>query len=160
MDEVRAVPHRPDRDHLGTLESRIQVLGPRDQSSRPPAYQQLVAAMATHRVVLRYRVAENEAPTTRDIGPLTLYLSWQWHVVAYCRLRQTIRTSVSTASKTWNCALKYSPCAQTCYSSTGRRAYPDPAVVRAGRAPLPAGRDAAGPGPAPARYQAPVRLGA
>ncbi len=93
MDKVRAVLRRPDRDHLATLEPRIQVLGPRDQSGRPPAYQQLVAAMAAHRVVqLRYQTAENAAPTTRDIEPLTLYLSRQWHVVAYCRLRQTIRT--------------------------------------------------------------------
>ena len=30
MDKVRAVLRRPDRDHLDTLESRIQVLGPRD----------------------------------------------------------------------------------------------------------------------------------
>lgn len=73
IDKVRAVLRRPDRDHLDTLESRIQVLGPRDQSSRPLTYQQLVAAMATHRMVqLRYQAAENEAPTTRDIEPLYL----------------------------------------------------------------------------------------
>jgi predicted DNA-binding transcriptional regulator YafY len=41
---------------------------------------------------LRYQAAENEAPTTRDIEPISLFLSRQWHVVAYCRLRQTIRT--------------------------------------------------------------------
>lgn len=93
MDKVRAVLRRPDRDHLATLAPHIQVLGPREQTNRPPAYQQLVAAIATHRVVqLRYQAAENEAPTTRDIEPLNLYLSRQWHVVAYCRLRQTIRT--------------------------------------------------------------------
>lgn len=68
------------------------MLGPRDQASRPAAYQQLVAAIALHRVVhLRYQAAENEAPTTRDVEPISLFLSRHWHVVAYCRLRQSIR---------------------------------------------------------------------
>lgn len=93
MDKVPAVLRRPDRDHLAQLAPHIQVLGPRDQASRPPAYQQLVAAIALHRVVhLCYQAAENEAATTRDVGPLSLYLSRQWQVVAYCRLRQAIRT--------------------------------------------------------------------
>ncbi|GAB3298184.1 helix-turn-helix transcriptional regulator [Hymenobacter tenuis] len=92
MDKVRAVLRRADRDHLDLLAPHIQVLGPRDQSSRPPAYQQLVAAISLHRVVhLRYQTAENEAPTTRDVEPISLFLSRQWHLVAYCRLRQTIR---------------------------------------------------------------------
>ncbi|MDU0368798.1 YafY family protein [Hymenobacter endophyticus] len=92
MDKVRAVLRRPDRDHLDSLAPHIQVLGPRDQPGRLPAYQQLVAAIAMHRVVrLRYQAAENQAATARDIEPISLYLSRQWHVVAYCRLRQTIR---------------------------------------------------------------------
>lgn len=92
MDKVRAVLRRPDRDHLDLLAPHIRVLSPRDHTSRPPAYQQLLAAIAAHRVVqLRYQAAENRAPTTRDIEPLSLLLSRQWHVVAYCRLRQTIR---------------------------------------------------------------------
>jgi predicted DNA-binding transcriptional regulator YafY len=92
MDKVRAVLRGPDRDHLDHLSPHIQVLGPRNQAGRPAAYQQLVAAIAMHRVVhLRYQTAENEAPTTRDIEPISLFLSRHWQVVAYCRLRQTIR---------------------------------------------------------------------
>ncbi|TGD81624.1 helix-turn-helix transcriptional regulator [Hymenobacter wooponensis] len=92
MDKVRAVLRGPDRDHLDHLAPHIRVLGPRDQANRPPVYQQLVAAIAMHRVVhLRYQAAENEASTIRDIEPISLSLSRQWHVVAYCRLRQTIR---------------------------------------------------------------------
>ncbi|MCR5890013.1 YafY family transcriptional regulator [Hymenobacter sp. J193] len=92
MDKVRAVLRRPDRDHLDTLAPHIQVLGPQNHAGCPPAYQQLVAAISMHRVVnLSYQAAENQAPTTRDIEPLSLLLSRQWHVVAYCRLRQTIR---------------------------------------------------------------------
>ncbi|TYZ13559.1 YafY family transcriptional regulator [Hymenobacter lutimineralis] len=91
MDKVRAVLRRPDRDHLDRLAPHIQVLGPR-QAGQPPAYQQLVAAIAMHHVVsLRYQTAENQTPTTRDIEPISLFLTRHWHVVAYCRLRQTIR---------------------------------------------------------------------
>jgi predicted DNA-binding transcriptional regulator YafY len=86
MDKVRAVLRGPDRDHLDHLAPHIQVLGPRNQGRRPPVYQQLVAAIAMHRVVhLRYQAAENELPTTRDIEPISLTLSRQWQVVAYCR---------------------------------------------------------------------------
>ncbi|MCB2378443.1 YafY family transcriptional regulator [Hymenobacter sp. BT635] len=92
MDKVRAVLRHPDRDHLATLAPHIQVLEPRDQAARPNAYQLLVAAVATRQVVrLRYQAADHHAPSTRDIEPIGLYLSQQWHVVAYCRLRQAFR---------------------------------------------------------------------
>lgn len=92
MDKVRAVLRRPDRDHLDTLAPHIQVLGAKDQANRPNTYQQLLTAVAMQRVVhLRYQAADAAAPTTRDIEPIGLYLSRQWHVVGYCRLRQTFR---------------------------------------------------------------------
>jgi predicted DNA-binding transcriptional regulator YafY len=92
MDKVRAALRRSDRDHLETLDPLIQVLGPTDQSSRPNAYQSLVTAITTQRVVrLIYGAADSDTLTTRDIEPIGLYLSQQWHVVAYCRLRQAFR---------------------------------------------------------------------
>ena len=92
MDKVRAVLRRPDRDHLETLAPHIRVLGPREPVGRPAAYQLLVTAVAAQRVVhLRYQAAESAVPSTRDIEPVSLYLSRVWHVVAYCRLRQTFR---------------------------------------------------------------------
>lgn len=92
MDKVRAVLRRPDRDHLETLAPHIRVLGPREPPPRPNAYQLLVTAVATQRVVhLRYQAADADAPSARDIEPVSLYLSRVWHVVAYCRLRQTFR---------------------------------------------------------------------
>ncbi len=92
MDKVRAVLRRPDRDHLEILAPHIRVLAPREPAGRPPAYQLLVTAVATRRVVhLRYQAADADAPTVRDIEPVSLYLSRVWHVVAYCRLRQTFR---------------------------------------------------------------------
>ncbi|MCB2406584.1 helix-turn-helix transcriptional regulator [Hymenobacter lucidus] len=92
MDKVRAVLRHPDRDHLATLAPHIQVLEPRNQAHHPQAYQQLVAAVATRQVVhLRYQAADHDAPSTRAIEPIGLYLSQHWHVVAYCRLRQAFR---------------------------------------------------------------------
>jgi predicted DNA-binding transcriptional regulator YafY len=90
MDKLRAVLRRPDRDHLEALAPHIQVLG--REGSPPDAHQLLLAAVATQRVVrLRYQAATAEVPTPRDIEPIGLYLSQQWHVVAYCRLRQAFR---------------------------------------------------------------------
>ena len=92
MDKLRAVLRRPDRDHLETLTPHIQVLGPVGRPSHLSIYQQLVAAIATPQVArLRYQAADGEAPTTRAVEPIGLYLSQHWHVVAYCRLRQAFR---------------------------------------------------------------------
>ncbi|WP_310395640.1 YafY family protein [Hymenobacter sp.] len=95
MDKLRAVLRRPDRDHLESLNSRIQVLRPRTQLA-PPAdsrtHQLLLTAAATHRTVrLRYRAGLAEASTERDVEPIGCYLQQHWHVVAYCRLRQDFR---------------------------------------------------------------------
>lgn len=92
MDKVRAALRRADRDHLETLDPYIQVLGPSGRTSRPNAYQQLVTAITAQRVVyLTYCAAETGSPTNREVEPIGLYLSGQWHVVAYCRLRQAFR---------------------------------------------------------------------
>ena len=92
MDKLRAVLRRADRDHLETLAPHIQVLEPAGQPSRPNVYQQLVTAVTGQRVVqLTYYAAETDLPTSRDVEPIGLYLSQQWHVVAFCRLRQAFR---------------------------------------------------------------------
>lgn len=92
MDKLRAVLRRPDRDHLATLAPHIQVLTPREQPAGSTIYQQLVTATASRRLVrLHYQALEAAAPSSRDIEPIGLYLSQQWHVVAYCRLRHSFR---------------------------------------------------------------------
>ena len=92
MDKVRAALRRSDRDHLETLAPHIQVLGPVEQPDRPNAYQQLVSAITTQRVVhLRYGAADADEITMRDVEPIGLYLSQQWHLVAFCRMRQAFR---------------------------------------------------------------------
>ncbi|QKZ14911.1 helix-turn-helix transcriptional regulator [Spirosoma sp. KUDC1026] len=92
MDKLRAALRRADRDHLESLDPHIQVLGAAGQSNRPNAYQQLVTAITNQRVVrLDYLAADSSMPTVRDVEPIGLYLSQQWHVVAFCRLRQAFR---------------------------------------------------------------------
>jgi predicted DNA-binding transcriptional regulator YafY len=92
MDKLRAVLRPLDRDHLETLAPHIQVLGPVGRPGHPSSYQQLVAAIATQQVTrLHYQAAASNAPTTREVEPIGLYLGQHWHVVAYCRLRQCFR---------------------------------------------------------------------
>ena len=92
MNKLRAALRRVDRDHLEALDPHIQVLGPVGQPGRPNTYQQLVTAITAQRVVhLSYCAADTDSPTNRDVEPIGLYLSQQWHVVAYCRLRQAFR---------------------------------------------------------------------
>ncbi|MBH8569235.1 YafY family transcriptional regulator [Microvirga sp. STS02] len=92
MDKLRAVLRHADRDHLETLSPHIQVLTPTGPADGPNAYQLLLTAVATQQVVrLRYQAADYAAPETRAVEPIGLYRGRQWHVVAYCRLRQAFR---------------------------------------------------------------------
>jgi predicted DNA-binding transcriptional regulator YafY len=92
MDKLRAALRRTDRDHLETIAPHIQVMGPVQQHSHPNTYQQLVTAITLQRVVqLGYCAADSTELTEREVEPIGLYLSQQWHLVAYCRLRQAFR---------------------------------------------------------------------
>lgn len=92
MDKLRAALRHADRDHLETIVPYIEVMEPASASERPNTYQQLVAAVTSHRVVrMGYLAAETGEATMREIEPIGLYLSDHWHVVAYCRLRQAFR---------------------------------------------------------------------
>lgn len=90
MNKLRAAMRHSDRDHLETIAPHILVMP--GQSGQSNAYQQLVTAVTAHQVInILYRGAENDAAINREIEPIGLYLSQQWHVVAYCRLRQAFR---------------------------------------------------------------------
>lgn len=92
MDKVRAALRRTDRDHLETFAPHIQVVGPGDSPSRQNTYQQLIIAITQQRVVqLSYRAAVSGEVTTRNVEPIGLYLSQQWHLVGFCQLRQAFR---------------------------------------------------------------------
>ncbi|SDG30974.1 Predicted DNA-binding transcriptional regulator YafY, contains an HTH and WYL domains [Dyadobacter soli] len=92
MDKLRAALRHADRDHLESIAPYIQVMEPPSASERPNTYQQLVAAVTSHRVVnMGYQAAESGEATLREIEPIGLYLSDHWHVIAYCRLRQAFR---------------------------------------------------------------------
>ncbi|WP_375445176.1 helix-turn-helix transcriptional regulator [uncultured Fibrella sp.] len=92
MDKLRAALRRTDRDQLEILSPHIQVLGHGDQPNHPNVYQQLVTAMTLQRVVqISYWAANANEVTIRDVEPIGLYLSQQWHVIGFCRLRQAFR---------------------------------------------------------------------
>lgn len=92
MDKIRAALRRTDRDHLETFAPQIQVLGTGESQSRQNAYLQVVTAITGQRVVrLSYRAAISAELTTRDVEPIGLYLSQQWHLVGFCRMRQAFR---------------------------------------------------------------------
>ena len=92
MDKLRAALRRTDRDHLESFAPHIQVLGPIEPPGGPHTYQQLVTAITMQQVVrLNYRAANAYEVTTRDVEPIGLYLSQQWHMVGFCRMRQAFR---------------------------------------------------------------------
>ncbi|UOG73321.1 YafY family transcriptional regulator [Hymenobacter tibetensis] len=96
LDKLRAVLRRPDRDYLDALAPRLEVRRLRTQPATPAAdsgtHQRLLAATMSRRVVrLCYRAGLAEASTARDVEPIGCYLQQQWHLVAYCRLRQDFR---------------------------------------------------------------------
>ena len=96
LDKLRAVLRGPDRDYLDALSPRITVLHPDRHRPGPPplnnAHQQLTVAIATGHVVrLAYHAGHSGAATARDVEPIALYYGQQWHLVAFCRLRQAFR---------------------------------------------------------------------
>ncbi|MBO2011067.1 helix-turn-helix transcriptional regulator [Hymenobacter negativus] len=148
MDKLRAVLRHTDRDHLETLGPHIQVLRPNGQAERPNAYQQLVTAVATQHVVrLHYRAADHNAPTTREVEPIGLYLGRQWHVVAYCRLRQAFRDfrldRIQDLETTTEIFVARPETLQQYWASEASRRQKEKVVIRF---------RAAGVRPAPARY--------
>lgn len=96
MDKLRAVLRRPDRDYLERLSPHIVIRRPRahpaDAVAGDDVHHRLLTAIATQRVVhLRYHAAYSNEVTARDVEPIGLYYGQQWHVVAFCRLRQAFR---------------------------------------------------------------------
>ncbi|PWJ57599.1 putative DNA-binding transcriptional regulator YafY [Dyadobacter jejuensis] len=92
MDKLRAALRYQERDHLEALDPHIQVLEPAGPATTPNTYQQMVAAITSHRLVyIEYAGAETGHPLGRELEPIGLYRSTYWHVVAYCRLRNDFR---------------------------------------------------------------------
>jgi predicted DNA-binding transcriptional regulator YafY len=92
MDKVRSVLPDADRDHLAALAAQIRVVGPHQRPANLAAYQQLVTAIATCRVVcFAYQASDARTASSREVEPIGLYHKGYWHVVAYCRLRHAYR---------------------------------------------------------------------
>lgn len=161
MDKLRAVLRRTDRDYLHTLTPHIQVVRHTGQPEESTVYQQLVAAVATQQVVrIQYQAMPAAPASARNIEPIGLYLTQHWHVVAYCRLRQAFRNF--RLDRIQHLALGaefFAPRPETLqhYWTTQASQWQREKVVL-GAPPTTIGHPGQ-PGAAPARHQAPVRLG-
>ncbi len=94
MDKLRAVLRRPDREYLERLSPNIEVLPGRTaaQPAGDDVQARLLDAIAGQRVVqLDYCAAYSGEETSRAVEPIGLYFGQQWHLVAFCRLRQELR---------------------------------------------------------------------
>ena len=92
MDKLRAVMRKSDRDQIELLSPSIRVVQPNTLAPNSNAYQQLLSAITQLCVVqLSYATTANNGPTLRLVEPIGLYMNKQWHLIAYCRLRNDFR---------------------------------------------------------------------
>lgn len=117
LNKIRAVVDRSDKDYLAALDADIEVLPtgshfPLDELSEQPAETSIapsVNAPASHSddqwlrecrtalvrrqvVEIEYAALSSQARTKRRIEPIGLfYYSWHWHLIGWCRLRESYR---------------------------------------------------------------------
>jgi predicted DNA-binding transcriptional regulator YafY len=93
--KIKAVLRATDKEFVDSLTDHIEVLGRRQpEDELTPQYLSLLQqAIVTKRVLhLRYQAGGNEATTMRDVEPIGLcYYSSNWHLIAWCRLRNGYR---------------------------------------------------------------------
>lgn len=93
--KIRAVLPRSQQEQLDRLERTTALLIPPPGGGQgdPAVLARLQSALAQRRVVeIRYRDRTGAAETRRAIEPLGLiYYGDQWHLIAWCRLRQDLR---------------------------------------------------------------------
>ncbi|MEQ8339413.1 MAG: YafY family protein [Cyclobacteriaceae bacterium] len=95
MHKVRAVLKYADKNYLSSLEENISVVPfSRNNNEFPNSYISTIQnALAEQRVLsIAYYANYKDQSTKRDIEPLGLvYYSGRWHLIAYCRLRKSMR---------------------------------------------------------------------
>lgn len=139
MDKLRAVLRRTDRDYLEEVSPRITILASRTQPTAMPlapnVHQLLLTGIVNHQVVsLDYRAGYHGAATQREVEPIGIYFGQNWHVVAFCRLRQEYRDfRLDRIAQLRLCDEQFAPRPETLHSywqqlAARRQQYP--AVVR------------------------------
>lgn len=96
MDKIRAVLKAADKTILEDLSSHVSLL---EGYSRPKQQLQQVLSpltasiLARRPAVIEYRAGYNGETTTREIEPLGIFfMTDQWYLLAWCRLRNDYRT--------------------------------------------------------------------
>lgn len=94
--KIKAVLRYSDKDYLQTLEDKVQVFQPRstrEAENQDRFFPDIQKAVAGHCLVdMLYYSNYTESVNQRKVAPLGLvYYNDNWHVIAYCFLRQQIR---------------------------------------------------------------------
>ncbi|WP_400194324.1 helix-turn-helix transcriptional regulator [Hymenobacter sp. B81] len=99
MDKLRAVLRSADRAYVEDLTPRIAVHhrghegGPQPVAADHDTRQTLLNGVSNRQVVrLDYRAGAGAVASARAVEPIGLYFDLHWQLVAYCRLRQALRT--------------------------------------------------------------------
>ena len=94
--KVRNVLHHNEKEYIETLEDRVSVLVPTIplEDSFPNHFLSDIknALVGKYTLIFDYYAHSTDAFTTREVEPLGLvFYSNQWHLIAYCHLREGIR---------------------------------------------------------------------
>lgn len=98
LHKIKSVLSDPEKDHLENLESQIGVFlrsryEQRDNSAFPDHFLTEIQRAIAQRRVLRIEYVNNEERLTqREVEPVGIfYYSLGWHLIAWCRLRESYR---------------------------------------------------------------------
>ena len=96
MYKVRAVLRSAEKDLLENMENHIEILQQRGSINDQPdlkLQQTILTSVATKKAVaVRYFSNYKQEQTSRILEPLGLFfMSGQWHLIAYCRMRADYR---------------------------------------------------------------------
>jgi predicted DNA-binding transcriptional regulator YafY len=93
--KIKAVLNESEKDHLENLQSSIAVFRfPDQQLESPNQYMADVQQAISHRqvILMEYSSSKNQEYTKREVEPIgVVYYSGNWHVIAWCRLRNGYR---------------------------------------------------------------------
>ncbi|SEW21449.1 helix-turn-helix transcriptional regulator [Chitinophaga arvensicola] len=98
MEKIRSVLRGSEKDYLESLDENIAVLGHRPQTLEGTEFPNrfltdIQQALGMNQVIsMEYFSFQEEAATRREVEPVGIFhMSANWHLIAFCRLRQGYR---------------------------------------------------------------------
>jgi len=93
LDKVKSVLESSDQDRLDNLDDRITIFSQHDMTNNDPWLSECQQAVAESKLLtIHYRSYYKNEATERVLEPIGLYHSKNnWHVIAWCRLRDNYR---------------------------------------------------------------------